>query len=254
MMVSVVMCTYNGERFVREQIESILHQTVGVNEILIYDDHSTDKTFEIISAYQHQFPELVKIHQQAINRGVVKNFEQAIQQATGDIIFLADQDDIWYPYKVQVMLDYFNSNAHACLVFTDGDLMDETGNSLHKTLWEAWNFNKQLQERWRNNDLAFDDLVRGKNNVTGATLAFRSILKEHILPFRTIAVYFHDAWLALYAAKQNGLFFLEQPLIQYRVHAKQLVGIGNGISYVQKRNTLNNFTKRIKRRLQQLWK
>lgn len=254
MFVSVVICTYNGERFVRKQIESILHQTVAVDEIIIYDDHSTDKTLGILQEYQKLYPQLIILHQQGKNRGVVKNFEQAIQQCKGDIIFLSDQDDIWYPYKVQVILDYFEDNGYAALVFTDGDLIDESGNSLKRTLWQAWEFNSYWQDRWSINDLAFDDLVRGKNKVTGATVAFRSELKKHIFPFRTIAVYFHDAWLALYAAKQQGLFFIEQPLIQYRVHAKQLVGIGNGITYAKQKTSVKNFARKVKQRLQKFVK
>lgn len=254
MFVSVVMCTYNGERFVKKQIESIIHQTVEVDEIIIYDDHSADKTYDIAQQFQKAYPDLIRIHQQGKNRGAVKNFEQAIQQAKGDIILLADQDDIWYPYKVQVMLDYFESNAYASLVFTDGDLIDEMGNSLNKTLWQAWDFNKQLQERWINNDLAFDDLVRNRNKITGATVAFKSSLKEHIFPFRPYTLYWHDAWIGMYAAKQQGLFFIQQPLIQYRVHAKQLVGIGNGISITRKKTSVKTFARKVKQRLQKLVK
>jgi len=250
MFVSVVICTYNGERFVRKQIESILHQTVAADEIIIYDDHSTDKTFSILQEYQKLYPQLIVIHQQGKNRGAVKNFEQAIQQCKGDIIFLSDQDDIWYPYKVQVMLDYFENNGYAALVFTDGDLVDESGNSLKRTLWQAWDFNIQLQQRWMNNDLAFDDLVRNRNKITGATIAFKATLREHIFPFRPHTLYWHDAWMGMYAAKQQGLFFIEQPLIQYRVHAKQLVGIGNGITYTKQKSSVKTFARKVKQRLQ----
>ena len=254
MKVSVALCTCNGEKFIKKQLESILHQTVEADEIIIYDDCSTDSTFSVLETYQNAYPQLIKLYRQEINIGTLRNFENAIKKCTGDIIFLADQDDIWYPYKVQVMLDYFDNNAYAMLVFTDGDLIDEAGNTLNKTLWQAWDFNKELQERWMNNNFAFDDIVRNRNRITGATIAFKAVLKEHIFPFIKHPFFWHDAWVGMYAAKQQGLFFIQQPLIQYRVHAKQLVGIRNGITYTRKKTSVKDFARKVKRRLQRFVK
>jgi glycosyltransferase involved in cell wall biosynthesis len=98
--ISVAICTYNGEKFLKQQLDSILLQTVCVNEIIICDDISTDSTIEILEAYQNKYPSLIKIFRNEKTLMTVKNFEKAITLTTGDIIFLADQDDIWCLNKV----------------------------------------------------------------------------------------------------------------------------------------------------------
>lgn len=248
MLISVALCTFNGGRFLRAQLDSILNQTVAVGELVICDDCSTDSTFSIIHEYIARYPTIISLHKNDTNRGAVKNFEQCIQRCKGDITFLADQDDIWYPFKVQVIGDYFRTKPDALLVFTDGDLIDEAGNAMHGTVWGKWNFNKEMRERWTDNDLAFDDLVRNNNRVTGATLAMKNALRQHIFPFRSNVHYWHDAWLAMYAAKYGGLSFIERSLIKYRIHAKQLVGIGNGTSARDTRPAYKRLAGKILRR------
>jgi glycosyltransferase involved in cell wall biosynthesis len=247
--ISVALCTYNGGAFLREQLDSIFNQTVAADEIVVCDDCSTDDTVEIIEEYRARRGGTIKLHKNGANLGGVKNFEQCIGLCKGDIIFLSDQDDAWYPFKIELLLRDFEKNKQALLIFSDGDLIDEAGKPLHSTLWKKWNFTKEMRERWRDNELAFDDLARNINRVTGATLAMRSALKEHIFPFRSNVHYWHDAWLALYAAKYHGLFFIEQSTIQYRIHTKQLVGIGNGSTFDGARPAFRRFARKVMSRL-----
>jgi glycosyltransferase involved in cell wall biosynthesis len=225
MFLSVALCTYNGESFLEQQLISILDQTLQVNEIVVCDDCSNDNTLEILKTYEKKFPNLIKLYANEIALGTIKNFEKAISLTTGDLIFLADQDDIWHKNKVEMMSRFFQENNNCKLLFTDGLLIDGHGTSLNATLWEKWCFDTNIRHSWRNNQNAFKDLVINHNKITGATVCFHSSLKANVLPIAIPYGYWHDVWLGLHAAAQQGLMFLEQPLISYRIHDKQQIGV-----------------------------
>src|SRR6266542_888200 len=110
MKISVAIGTYNGEKFLNVQLESILQQTIPVHEIIVCDDHSGDDTINILREFEVSYPSLLKIFANEKNLGVVKNFEKAISLCTGNIIFLADQDDVWNNNKVESVLNFFRNN------------------------------------------------------------------------------------------------------------------------------------------------
>ena len=240
MKISVALCSFNGDRFLRQQIESILNQTLPVDEIIISDDGSSDGTLEIIREYEQKHCNLFKVHTNPFQLGTIKNFEIAVGICSGDIIFLSDQDDIWLPEKVRCITDFFKKHKDALLVFTNAYLIDEDNKVMSNSLWEKWDFTKELQDKWKDNRKAFQDLLVNRNKVTGATVAFRSVLRGKALPVFVRNGYWHDAWLALHAAAMNGLYFIQSPLINYRIHASQQVGVGTmvprqeyfGASYV----------------------
>ena len=225
MKISVALCTCNGEKFLREQLESILHQTVQPHEIIIGDDASSDETMGIIYEFKLRYPLIISSFEHKTRLGTLKNFESIIALCTGDVIFLCDQDDVWRTDKVDIIMRFFIENKKALLVFTDAELIDEHCSLLPKTLWDRWEFTLKLQENWKNNKYAFRDLLQNRNRVTGATVAFKSGLKNKVLPFNLPYGYWHDAWLALHAAALGGLYFLNTQLIQYRIHPAQQVGI-----------------------------
>jgi glycosyltransferase involved in cell wall biosynthesis len=225
MFLSVALCTYNGESFLEQQLNSILEQTLQVNEIVVCDDGSSDNTLGILKTYEKKFPNLIKTYANDRASGTVKNFEKAIALTKGDLIFLADQDDIWHKDKVEIMSHFFKENNTCKLLFTDGLLIDDNGVSLHATLWEKWSFDSSIQQLWRNNENAFKDLVINHNKITGATVCFHSSLKTNVIPIAIPYGYWHDVWLGLHAAAHQGLMFLEQPLISYRIHDKQQIGV-----------------------------
>ena len=158
----------------------------------------------------------------------IKNFEKAISLTTGDYIFLCDQDDVWKPEKVQKMIVNMKENPKALLLFTNGDLIDERSLNLKSTLWARWNFNISERNRWSTNVNAFQNLIFGKNYVTGATALLRRKLLKTTLPIEVPSNYYHDAWFALHAAAHNGLYFMDQCLIDYRIHKDQQVGVTSG--------------------------
>jgi glycosyltransferase involved in cell wall biosynthesis len=229
MKISVALCTYNGKKFLREQLNSILNQTHTVNEVIICDDNSSDGTISIIESFQNQYPDIIYLHQNIPGLGTIKNFEKAISLTTGDLIFLSDQDDIWLPEKVSKTIHFFKHNIKCMLLFSNGLLIDESGNEIGGTLWDKWHFDEAKKNQWKNNKLAFTDLINGNNKITGATVCFNKNLKERIFPFDLPLGYWHDGLLGLHSAAVDSLFFIEESLIKYRVHAKQQVGISSDV-------------------------
>lgn len=229
MKLSVALCTYNGEKFLRNQLKSIFSQTLPINELIICDDCSTDNTLELVHFYKDKYPGLIHLYQNKKPLGTIKNFEKAISLTKGDLIFLADQDDIWYNSKVEIMSNFFQQHSNCKLLFSDGELIDENGNNLNATLWQKWNFSIDIQNKWINNNNAFFDLLENKNKITGATLCFRRELKRE-MPIFGYQFLYHDAFLGIHAAARDGLFFINQSLIQYRIHDKQQVGVSNNLS------------------------
>ncbi|MBC7845870.1 MAG: glycosyltransferase family 2 protein [Flavobacterium sp.] len=241
MFLSVALCTYNGEFFLEQQLNSIFEQTILVNEIVICDDGSSDKTRDLLKTYEKKFPNIIKLLINDVTLGTIKNFEKAISLTNGDLIFLADQDDVWHKDKVEIMVNFFQENINCKLLFTDGDLIDEIGGNLKATLWEKWNFRADMQNKWENNENAFKDLVVNNNKITGATVCFHSSLKEYILPIEIPNGYWHDSWLGLHAAANGGLMFLEKNLIKYRIHKNQQVGISNNVNDIVSINANKQF-------------
>ncbi len=221
MRVSVAMCTFNGEKYLGEQLESIARQTKLPDELVICDDCSTDDTLTILHQFAGEAHMEVRVVVNEANLGSSANFDKAISLCTGDIIFLTDQDDVWFEQKVEQMLAEFTS-PHVNLVFTDGAVIDKNGKSLGYTLWHAFGFSPKWQAKWVGGS-AVDVLLRC-NVVTGATMAFRSQLRHSILPLGSSWV--HDAWIAIIAAAFFEPRFLAKPLIYYRQHGANQLGAG----------------------------
>jgi hypothetical protein len=222
--VSVALCTCNGESFLRAQLDSILAQTRPVDEIVVGDDVSTDGTMAVLREYESVHPGLFEILQQPSRLGTLGNFESALRRCRGQFIFLSDQDDVWKLHKVETMLARF-ADAKVLMVFTDGRLIDSDGRPIGATLWQKWHFTRLMRLRWRRSRFAFNQLMYNLNKVTGATVALRRELLADILPIRVPPGYWHDCWFALHAAARGGLVFMSEPLIDYRVHDKQQIGI-----------------------------
>lgn len=228
MKISVALCTYNGERFLEEQLKSIFSQTLPVHEVVICDDASSDNTVEIINKFILQYPNIITLHINKVPLKTIKNFEKAVSLTTGDYIFLSDQDDVWMPWKVEKMMGKMNQLPNALLLFTNGDLIDDFGNPLQSTLWDEWGFDQEAKLRWAEMKLAFTNLLYNKNYVTGATVLFKKKLKENSLPIDLPNGYYHDTWFAMHAAAKGGLFYIDESLIKYRIHSSQQVGITAG--------------------------
>lgn len=224
MKISVALCTYNGEKFLSEQLDSILDQSVKPDEIIVCDDGSKDSTISILENYKDKYKGMIKIYQNRINLGFVKNFEKAVSYCTGEIIFLSDQDDIWYINKIEEFVKVFENNSECLYIFSDAMVTDEIGNNMNYTLWEVVGFNEIKQKQFTD-DIQNKMLLFRDNFVQGASLAIRSKSKKFILPFSEN--YFHDYWIAtiLSLISRNAGALIREPLISYRRHDSQNLGL-----------------------------
>lgn len=218
--ICVAMCTYNGAQFVVEQLESMAAQTRLPDRVVVFDDCSKDDTVPLLQAFAKHAPFAVEVHRNPANLGYVKNFEQAIRQASGDIIVLADQDDVWLPNKLEVLAGHFAQHPQTSLVFTDAQLVDRNLAPFPYTLWQSIEFDAGEQSLVRQG-AAFDVLLR-RNVVTGATAAFRGDIKEQILPIP--AEWVHDEWIAIVLSVVGQVGLIDEPLIKYRQHGANQIG------------------------------
>jgi len=226
MKISVALIVFNGARYIHTQLDSILAQTHKVDEIIVYDDASSDNTKEILEEYKNKHPNLFFIHYNKQNIGPAKNIEKTIQACTGELILLADQDDYWEPNKVHTVVKYFEQNQTMNGVFTNGSLLNSKGEIDNKyALWDAMSFPyktvKSKTELNKNLKLYINTV---ENSVTGATLAIRNNLPFLKEPFPVIKQLVHDRWLAINLAENNSLGILEDKLIRYRIHSAQAIG------------------------------
>jgi glycosyltransferase involved in cell wall biosynthesis len=219
--ISVAMCTYNGSRFLLEQLESLSSQKRLPDELVICDDRSVDETLEIARAFALRAPFPVLIKQNENNIGSSLNFEQAIGMCNGTIIALADQDDIWEPQKLTVMQNMFNEHPEAGYVFSDANLLDGYGELTGRKLWDSVDFTGAISRQFIETEQVAALLRRSL--VTGATMAFRSSLKTVIMPFSPYFV--HDYWISLLASGVTSYGVpITECLIRYRQHSEQQIG------------------------------
>jgi glycosyltransferase involved in cell wall biosynthesis len=218
--VSVALCTYNGGRYLRDQLQSIAAQTVPPHELVVCDDGSTDDTLKIVDDAASRAPFQVRVFRNPANLGSTKNFEQAIQRCDGDLIALSDQDDVWRPEKLERMVGVFSALPHVGAVFSDGEVVDDSLRPLGYRLWDAVGFDA-AQRRLIRDGRGVEVLLKG-NVVTGATAVFRSDFRKLILPIP--ADWMHDAWVALLISAVADLAIIADPLIDYRQHGAQQIG------------------------------
>ena len=220
--ISVAMCTWNGAEFLPEQLASIAAQTRKPDELIVCDDKSTDETVRVISQFAASAPFPVRLQVNEHNLGSTNNFAQAIRLCQGDIIALADQDDVWLPEKWRRIEASVLGEPGLGLVFTDAEILDERLEPLGYRLWESVGFD-DAQRRLVRTGRLLDVLLPGWT-VTGATMAFRAGFKDLVLEIPTDLPLIHDAWIALLIASVAHVSFIEEPLIKYRQHGRQQIG------------------------------
>ncbi|MBW6474699.1 MAG: glycosyltransferase family 2 protein [Anaerolineaceae bacterium] len=222
-MISIALCTYNGEQFLREQLDSIAAQTLLADELVACDDRSSDGTMEILRDFAKVVSFPIHIHQNETNLGSTRNFEKAIALCHGDIIALCDQDDIWKPHKLERLVETLRAHPQAGYVFSDANLVDEYLQPLGRCLWDSVGFNGDRKDRFLRGD-QFGCLIE-RCIVTGATMAFRASVGKIAMPVPTDCRWIHDGWLALVSSATGRLgIAVAEPLIDYRQHPKQQIG------------------------------
>ncbi|MBE2266771.1 MAG: glycosyltransferase family 2 protein [Anaerolinea sp.] len=220
MRISVALCTYNGEAYLPAQLESIRNQTRLPDEAVFCDDCSRDGTTALLSQFAGSVPFEVSIHRNAENLGSTPNFASAIERCTGDIIVLADQDDVWFPDKLANLEAVFRSDEGIGLAFSDATVVDDHLRPLGYTLWQSVRFSRHQQQQMTQGEALSILLMRPV--ITGATMAFRSVYRDVVLPIP--ALWIHDEWIGLQLALRTRLYPLPRSLMHYRQHTANQVG------------------------------
>ena len=245
MKTSIVMAVYNGEKYILEQLISITEQSKQIDEAIIIDDCSTDNSYNIVEQFikEHDLDnwKLIKNNK---NLGYRDNFKKGLKFVTGDIIFLADQDDIWHKEKVEIMVKYMD-NTKILSLASSFNFIDQDGKI----------FEVKLQKGKANNNLLFQTVneeiteielysLLKKNFSQGCTMALKKeLVKEYLstsdgnLP--------HDWELNILAASYNGCYYLDIPLIDYRIHNNNTIGLEKIVNH----NIINEKGERINQRI-----
>jgi len=205
--VSVCMAAYNGAKFVEAQLNSILPQLAHDDEIVIIDDGSQDDTVARIAKFRDS---RIRLYVHDRNQGVVATFEQALRYATGDILFLCDDDDLWAPTKVDRILKEFDQHPEVQIVASRVALIDERGVRLPDA--RVNRYGKFVPGFWRN---IF------KNHYQGSAMAIRASFLGRVLPFPRSKLFMHDVWIGTRSeALGKKTAFIHEPLVYYRRHSQ----------------------------------
>lgn len=220
--ISIALCSFNGGRFIAEQLASIASQTLPPSEVVVCDDGSTDDTISCVESFAQSAPFPVRVERHASPLGIAANFSRAIELCSGDVIALSDQDDVWEPSKLEHIAAAFVANGRLGLVLSDATAIDSAGKDLHYRLWDAIvpPFTRAERRLARHGRL-FDVLLR-HYVATGATLAFAARYRDLILPIPGFAL--HDSWIATLIAAVAHSVIIDEPLVRYRQHASQAQG------------------------------
>lgn len=215
-LVSVVMASFNGERFIAKQIKSVLSQSYTELELIIVDDGSSDQTADIVKEFLTQ-DERVYFFPSGKNLGLVKNFERGLKLSKGEFIVFADQDDIFQEDKIEKQLAALNNNLKADMVISDLELIDDADNRLFESMWQFQGICPEKKAPFKR--LCVD------NYATGCAMMFSRKLLDSTFSFPS-HLKIHDQWLALLAARKNGggIEVIREPLTRYRQHQDNVVG------------------------------
>lgn len=219
---SVALCTFNGARFVEEQLRSILDQTRLPDEIVVFDDQSTDATVSIVEQVAGSAPIPIRITINAVRKGSTDNFLAAVAACRGEVIFLSDQDDVWCANKVAAMLAAFEADAALGLIVSDARAVDEQLRPLDYTVLGSLPLTPADRIRIGRDRGA--NLVLKRPFGTGSSMAFRRSLVPAITTLDRPAGLIHDSWILTVAAAYSRIAVLDETLNLYRQHDGQQVG------------------------------
>jgi len=234
-LVSIALCTYNGEKFLAQQLDTLFNQTYKNIEIIAVDDCSTDNTFNILKTYAKDHPNFT-VYQNEKNLGFLKNFETAAGYCKGEFIAFCDQDDLWHPKKIELQVAVIGDNQ---LIYHDSEFINDDNESLGKKMSDVFNFYRGDQPE----AFLFD------NCISGHAMLIRRDLLQYAFPLKEN--YYHDWWIAYVAANIGTIDFIPKALVQYRQHTEantDLLRLNKA-----KKNKRNNLHKTDKLRLEKTW-
>lgn len=215
--VDILLATYNGEKYLKEQLDSIINQTYKDFRLIISDDGSTDSTCDILEEYVKKDSRII-IYCQKKNLGVTKNFEFLLSKVENDFFMFSDQDDIWKKDKIEKCLNKINE-SNADLVYSDLEVVDEDLNITYESYWKLKGFDTKVRKYNNFNSLYLN------NFITGCTILSKKEWIEKVLPVPSGSEFvIFDYWLALMISQEGKMVYVDEPLLQYRQHKKNTIG------------------------------
>lgn len=257
-MISVAMTVYNGEDYLEEQLISILNQTRMVDEIIIVNDNSTDRSAEILKRFEERYPN-IHVFNNSKNVGYKKNFQKAVSLCHGELVFLCDQDDIWFEDKVSVLSKLLEENEDMTVIASSFEFMDQLGTT----------YKVKPRKGMSNNNMYLKDVGDGSlvpvtfeefclhNYFQGCSMAMKRNIAERFVDSFTDLLP-HDWLIAMLSSYEKGFYFYNVPLFKYRMHPKNTIGVPKGnkneewvrILYAE---DLNSAMKAVKLLFPQYW-
>ena len=224
MKIEILLSTYNSEKYLYDQLNSLFSQTNQDFFLTVRDDKSNDNTSAIICDFINLYPRRIRVLSSDRNLGAKGSFMELLKQASGDYIMFCDHDDVWYPDKVQITLDRMlalekeYSKKKPILIHTDLEIVDENLNTMAKSFYSA-----PLE------DLSFSQRLVG-NTVVGCTVMINKALKDIIRYTNDERFLMHDYWTALAASAFGIVSYIDQPTIKYRQHGTNAIGYNNKLN------------------------
>ena len=228
-LVSVAMATYNGEKYIAEQLESIINQSYKNIELVITDDASVDGTVTIIKRFQQQC-DFITLFINPVNSGVTNTFEHSFKNCKGDFIAIADQDDIWELQKIALLL---NAIVEEDAVYSNSELVDKAG----QPIGQLFNSLMQLQSYYSGAPFLMG------NCIPGHTIIMRSSFTKTILPLPKTIMF--DRWISFCAAANHGIKYIDRPLVKYRQHDTNTIGTGSSKNRTSLKTRAEQFNEKL---------
>jgi len=201
-LVSIALCTYNGAKYLSEQLDTLVNQTYKAIEIIIVDDCSIDQTVDIVNSYAARYPQ-IKVFQNENNLGFTGNFEKAVKLCSGEYIALCDQDDLWDLKKIELQVRGIKDHI---FIYHDSEFIHEDGSAMGKKVSDIMNLYRGGEP----------EVFLFFNCVSGHSILMKRELLADALPLKQS--YFHDWWLAYVATNVGTIDFIPQCLVKYRQH------------------------------------
>jgi glycosyltransferase involved in cell wall biosynthesis len=234
-MIDILLATYNGEKYLDEQIQSLINQNFQEWRLLIHDDNSNDKTTKIIRSYAERYPERIQFLDDTKSFGSASaNFAYLLSRSKADYIMFCDQDDVWLPNKVEKSFSKMKKledlyTSKPLMVFSDLQVVDEEMNVLENSMWKSERLNPELV-----NDVYS---ILALNVVTGCTMMINNKAKQLVSPMPNHDI-LHDHWIAVNISKYGHSSYINEPLIKYRQHSSNVMGArSSGFLYFYKKTT-----------------